>query len=267
MKVKNIVFTALFSVFIVLCSFTTLEKPFKVYNKIDIVVIDAGHGGKDPGCKGAISKEADVALKVAKEVGATIKKYMPEVKVIYTRDTNKFIELHDRAAIANKNKADIFISIHCNSGPSAAFGTETFIMGLHKARGNLEVAKRENEVILMEDNHSENYDGYDPNGDEAVNEIIMSNVQYAFQEQSQKFATNVEDQFKNRVKRKSRGVKQAGLLVLWKTAMPSVLIELGFLTNKTEEKYLNDELGRSYMASAIYRAFRDYKNEYEKNNK
>jgi N-acetylmuramoyl-L-alanine amidase len=256
--VKNIVTVSVLAIFFVLGSFTgTSRKAFRLRT----VVIDAGHGGKDPGCNGRQSKEAHVALKVALQLGSYIEKEMPDVKVIYTRKTDTFVELIDRAGIANKNRADLFISIHCNSGPSSAFGTETYCMGLHTSEGNLKVAKRENAVILEEENYQEKYNGFDPNSPQS--HIMFALYQSAYIENSLRFAQKVEHQFKHKVGRSSRGVKQAGLLVLWKSAMPSALIELGFLTNATEEKYLNDKLGQTYMASGIYRAFKDYKQELE----
>jgi N-acetylmuramoyl-L-alanine amidase len=256
--VKNIVTVSVLAIFFVLGSFTgTSRKAFRLRT----VVIDAGHGGKDPGCNGRHSKEAHVALKVALQLGQYIEKEMPDVKVIYTRKTDTFVELIDRAGIANKNRADLFISIHCNSGPSTAYGTETYCMGLHTSDGNLKVAKRENAVILEEENYQEKYNGFDPNS--AQSHIMFALYQSAYIENSLRFAQKVEYQFKHKVGRTSRGVKQAGLLVLWKSAMPSALIELGFLTNNAEEKYLNDKLGQTYMASGIYRAFKDYKVELE----
>lgn len=232
-------------------------------HQVKTVVIDAGHGGKDPGCSGHFSKEKDVALKIALEVGKIINEYAPDVKVIYTRKDNRFIELDDRARIANKNNADLFISIHCNAlSRKEVHGTESYVMGLHTSEENLSVAMRENSVILKEDNYEEDYGGFDPNSPLAY--IMMANMQSAYQEQSILIANNVESQFKNRVQRHSRGVKQAGFLVLRKTAMPSVLIETGYLTNASEEKYLNSDLGRLYIASGIYRAFRDYKQAIEK---
>ncbi|MDX5348845.1 MAG: N-acetylmuramoyl-L-alanine amidase [Hymenobacteraceae bacterium] len=255
---RNIVVLPILVFCLILCSFNTLET--KSY-RIRTVVIDAGHGGKDPGCNGKSSKEADVALKVALELGETIEKNLPDVKVVYTRKTDHFVELIDRAGIANKNNADLFISIHCNSGPSSAYGTETYTMGLHTSDGNLKVAKRENAVILQEDNYKEKYDGFDPNSPQG--HILFTLYQSAYIDNSLRFAQKVEHQFKHRVGRNSRGVKQAGLLVLWKSAMPSVLIELGFLTNPNEEKYLNDKTSQTYMASGIYRAFKEYKHELE----
>jgi N-acetylmuramoyl-L-alanine amidase len=255
---KNLYLIGLLSTIIVLSSFTGLE--VKKY-KIKTVVIDPGHGGKDPGCHGKSTEEADVTLKVALELGRIIKENCPDVKVVYTRTSDKFVELHDRAALANKQNADLFISIHCNSGPKSVSGTETFTMGLHTSEENLEVAKRENSVIVKEENYEKKYDGYDP--DSPMAHILMANYQKAFMESSINFAGKIEKQFKTKLKKNSRGVKQAGLLVLWKTYMPSVLIEIGFLTNANEEKYMNNKTNRTYIASCVYRAFKEYKNEVE----
>ena len=265
MNAKKIFILTFISTLLVFSSFTTLDNKDL---KIDKIVIDAGHGGKDPGCLGKKSKEAQVSLSVALKLKDIINEYLPDVEVIMTRDKNTFVELHDRAGIANKNDADLFLSIHCNSGVSAAYGTETYTMGLHNSTGssgNLdEVTKRENSVILLEDDHTEHYEGFDPNS--PMSYILMANYQSAFNEKSIRLAQLVENQFSARVGRRSRGVKQKGLLVLWKSYMPSVLVELGFLTNKEEEVFLNDDLGQVYMASAIFRAFRDYKIEVESGN-
>ena len=225
---------------------------------IHTVVLDAGHGGHDHGCSGKNSREKEVALDLVLQVGKYIEENLPDVKVIYTRKEDVFVELHERAAIANRAKADVFISVHCNSASAGAYGTETYVMGHHRDNANLNVAKRENSAILLEDNYNQHYDGFDPNDPTA--HIIFSLHQSAWEDQSIDLATRIEQQFRDRVGRRSRGVKQAGFLVLYKTAMPSVLVESGFLTNKTEEKFLISEDGKAYMASAIFRAFRDYKN-------
>lgn len=231
-------------------------------SKVDVVVIDAGHGGHDDGTHGRLLKEKDLALSIALKVGNYIEKNVPGVKVIYTRKDDRYLALDERADIANKNKADLFICIHANANPNTkAFGTETFVMGLHKDEGNLAIAQRENSVILMDENYEERYEGFNPNSPESY--ILFSLTQSAYQESSLKFAQKVESQFKERVGRLSRGVKQAGFVVLWRTAMPSVLIETGFLTNSTEEKFLAGEEGQNLIASGIYRAFKDYKNEVE----
>ncbi|WP_347157882.1 N-acetylmuramoyl-L-alanine amidase family protein [Pontibacter chitinilyticus] len=256
---KNIVAVSFLAIILLLCTSSKLE--FRKEYKLHTVVIDAGHGGKDVGCNGKFSHEADVALKLALQVGSMIEENMPDVKVIYTRHDNTFVELADRAGIANKNNADLFISIHLNSGPSAAYGTESYTMGLQKSEGNLRVAKRENAVILQEDNYKDKYNGFDPNAPQ--NHILFALQQSAYIDNSLRFAEKVEHEFKSKVGRSSRGVKQAPFLVLWKSYMPSVLIECGFLTNPTEEKFLNDKSGQSYMASGIYRAFKAYKQELE----
>jgi N-acetylmuramoyl-L-alanine amidase len=258
--VKHILTGCILSVVILLCSFTSLERrnPYRVKT----VVIDAGHGGHDPGTHGKLAKEKDVALKVALQVGKSIKKYHPDVKVIYTRTTDKFVELHDRAGLANKNQADLFISIHCNAiSKPDIYGTETYTLGLHRTQDNLDVAKRENSVIFKEANHEENYAGFDPSSPMA--HILMANYQSAYIQNSLRLASHIETQFQKRVNRKSRGVKQAGFIVLWKTSMPSVLVEIGYLTNQAEEKYLVNEANQEYIASGIFRAFKDYKREIE----
>jgi len=229
--------------------------------QVKTIVIDAGHGGKDPGCLGKTSRESHVALKIALELGRIIEENLKDVKVIYTRKTDKFIELHERARIANKNGADLFISIHCNAASPKAFGTETYAMGLHKTAANLGVAKRENAVILNESDHETNYEGFNPNSDE--DHIFISQFTTNSVYQSISLASKIETQFKDRVGKKSNGVKQAGFLVLWKTAMPSVLVETGFLTNINEEKYLNNKRNQVLMASGIYRAIKEYKKELE----
>lgn len=261
--VKNILTGCFIAVFIILCSFNSLE-PHGQY-KVKTVVIDAGHGGHDPGTHGKLSKEKAVALKVALELGNTIKKYLPDVKVIYTRTSDKYITLYDRALVANKNHADLFISIHCNAVSNPAIhGTETYTMGSDKSQDNLDVAKRENSVILAEEDREENYEGFDPNSPMA--HILLANYQSAYIENSLRFAHYIENQFEQRVNRKSRGVKQAPFLVLWKTTMPSVLVEIGYLTNPTEEKYLMNKQNQEFIASGIFRAFRDYKQEIESMN-
>jgi N-acetylmuramoyl-L-alanine amidase len=258
-QVRNMGLTAvLLAITLLNSSSALIRKDFK----LDVVVIDAGHGGHDSGTKGKKSKEKDIALRIALKVGNYIEKNLPGVKVIYTRKDDRYLALDERADIANKNKADLFICIHANANPNTkAFGTETFVMGLHKDEGNFEVAKRENSVILLDDNYEERYEGFDPNSPESY--ILFSLTQSAYQESSLKFAAKVEAQFKNKVGRTSRGVKQAGFLVLWRTTMPSVLIETGFLSNSTEESFLAGEEGQDLVASGIYRAFKEYKSEVE----
>lgn len=227
------------------------------------VVIDPGHGGKDPGAVGKKAKEKDIVLAIALKTGRYISENMKDVEVIYTRKTDEFIELFRRAQIANESNADLFISIHCNASKSPApYGAETFVMGLHRSQDNLEVAKKENAAILLEDDYEITYGGFDPNSPEA--HVVFSLYQNAYLDQSLEFSRLVQDQFRDRVKRNDRGVKQAGFLVLYKIAMPGVLIETGFISNQAEEEFLMSEQGQSYLASAIYRAFRDYKEGVEK---
>ncbi|HOS83988.1 MAG TPA: N-acetylmuramoyl-L-alanine amidase [Bacteroidales bacterium] len=225
---------------------------------IKTVVIDAGHGGKDPGAVGKVAKEKDITLALALKTGNYIQKNIPSVKIIYTRSTDVFVELHKRAEIANKNNADVFISIHVNASTNKeAYGTDTWIMGLHKNKANLEVAKLENKVIMVEDNYSTKYQGMSADSTEAI--IIHTMMQSANIEHSARLASMVQKEFRERVGRKDRGVHTAPFMVLWKTTMPSILIETGFISNAEEEQFLITEQGQDYMASAIYRAFKDYK--------
>ncbi len=229
---------------------------------VKTVVIDAGHGGKDGGCVGSIANEKNIALAISLKLGKYIKENFKDVNVVYTRETDVFIELTERARIANKADADLFICIHVNSGAaSSAIGTETYVMGLHKTESNLKVAQRENSSILMEDDYKSKYENFDPNSPESY--IVLTMTQGAHLEQSLIFASKVQKEFTERVGRYNRGVKQAGFLVLHQTAMPSVLIETGFITNKEEEKFLASDIGQDYMASAIFRAFKEYKHEIE----
>lgn len=223
------------------------------------VVIDPGHGGKDPGAVGAKSQEKDIVLAIALKLGGYIESNFDDVEVIYTRTTDEFIGLNRRAQIANENKADLFISIHCNSAANRrAYGSETFVMGLHRSQENLEVAKKENAAILYEEDYLETYSGYDPNSPEA--NIIFSMYQNIYLNQSLTMASLIQDQFRDRAGRHDRGVKQAGFLVLYNVTMPGILVEAGFLSNAQEEKYLMSEMGQAHIASAVFRAFRDYKN-------
>jgi N-acetylmuramoyl-L-alanine amidase len=243
-----------------LTSFALSNKPPKY--QIKTIVIDPGHGGHDSGCLGASSKEKHIALAVSLKLGELIERFFPDVRVVFTRKTDVFVELHERAAIANRTKADLFICIHCNAGPSAAYGAETFVMGLHKSDDNLAVARRENESALLEKDYQTNYEGYDPKSPEA--HIIFSLYQNAYMEQSLDFASRVQTEFEMGSGRFNRGVKQAGFLVLYRTAMPSVLIELGFLTNAKDEKFLVTPEGQESMANSILKAFRGYKLDAEK---
>ena len=230
------------------------------------VVIDAGHGGHDPGCVGKITQEKHIALAIALELQRLINRQYPEVRVVLTRDRDVFVPLHERAAIANRHQASLFISIHCNAmpGSSATYGSETFVMGLHTAEHNLNVAKRENDAILLEANYERNYD-YNPNSPEG--HIMLSMFQHAYMDQSIRFAEKIERHFTHTARRRSRGVKQAGFVVLKETTMPSVLIEAGFLTNQAEEQFLSTPAGQQQIAQSILGAFREYKTDLERTNR
>ncbi|MCC6600254.1 MAG: N-acetylmuramoyl-L-alanine amidase [Crocinitomicaceae bacterium] len=253
-------FLALTAVFIAATT-PTPRNPDKTFT----VVLDPGHGGKDPGNLGTgrhKKTEKDISLDVALEVGKYIAENYPEVEIIYTRKDDTFPTLKDRVETANKAKADLFISIHCNANDNkAAFGAETFVMGLHKSEESLKTAMRENASIYLEENHEKNYSGFDPKNPDTY--IALSLRENVFLDQSLQLAKNTQDQFRSRVGRKDRGVKQAGYYVISFTNMPSVLIELGFLTNGEEEDFLQSGDGKNYMSSAIFRAFRDYKEKME----
>ena len=232
---------------------------------IKTIVIDPGHGGKDSGTLGTKRfkiYEKHVALAVSLKLGNYIAEAFPEVKIIYTRDTDVFLELNERTEIANKSNADLFISIHCdgftNPKPS---GASVFVMGMSKLKANMDVAMRENSAIYLEDNYQQKYDGFDPKSAESY--IVFSLMQNTYLNQSLQIAEEVESEFSNRANRKSRGVKQAPFYVISRTNMPSILVECGFLTNPNEEEFLHSDLGQDYIASAIFRAFRSYKQNIE----
>jgi N-acetylmuramoyl-L-alanine amidase len=227
-------------------------------DKLDIVVLDAGHGGHDPGATGSRAKEKDIVLAITLKLGEYIENNIPDVKVIYTRKTDTYVEVRERANIANKANADLFISIHANwwTNPRT-YGAETFTMGISNDERNLQVAMKENSVITLEEDWETNYEGFDPNSTESY--IIFNLMQKAYTSQSVEFAGMVQDQFRERARRRDRGVKQERFWVLWATTMPSVLIETGFITNANEQKYLMSKQGQEYLASAIYRAFKEYK--------
>ncbi len=235
--------------------------------KIKTIVLDAGHGGHDTGCQGPThSYEKDVTLKIILALGKKIEENYPGIKVLYSRETDVFITLQDRALLANKNNADLFLSVHCNANPNkGAYGTETYLMGLHVSQANLDVAKRENSVIKLEKDYESTYGGFDPDSPEAT--IALSLAQNANIEQSSFLASKVQENLTTKLNRFNRGVKQAGFWVLYRTTCPSILVETGFLTNKTEEKYLTSKDGQDELATAIFHAFEDYKNTVEKGGK
>ncbi len=227
-------------------------------HKVEKIVIDAGHGGKDPGASGRYSKEKDVTLAIALTTGKLLKKQFPEIEIIYTRKTDVFIPLKERAEIANKAKADLFISIHCNANNSSSpQGSETYVMGLHRSEANLKIAKKENAAILFEDNYENQYDGFDPTSNES--HIIFNLFQNTFQAHNLDFAAKVQSYFDYYTPLKNRGVKQAGFWVLYKTTMPGVLIETGFLSNANDEKFLTSKKGQAKISRAIVLAVSDYK--------
>lgn len=262
-------------------------------NTIRKIVIDAGHGGKDPGTNGVLYKEKDIALAVALKLEELFKQYLPEIQIIMTRRTDDFVELEERAQIANRNKADLFISIHCNAAGKPVlikdpktgklvpkrvknsrgkyvivetpnpepFGSETYVMGLKNEKGKMNVAMRENAPILLEDNYKQKYQGFDPESEESY--IIMSNYTTAYVIQSAKLAMKIQQEYKNKAGRIDKGVHRQSIWVLWRTSMPSVLTEIGYLTNPNEEKFLGSELGQKYIAASIFNAVRKYKAEIE----
>ncbi|WP_163711998.1 N-acetylmuramoyl-L-alanine amidase family protein [Mangrovibacterium lignilyticum] len=229
------------------------------------IVIDPGHGGHDPGAIYQNIREKDIVLKLALKLGKQIEQEMPDVKIEYTRSTDIFIPLHERAEKAINSKADLFLSLHANSCPTPSVsGTETFVLGMHKTEENLEVAKKENAVILIEDDYSTRYEGFDPNSSESY--IMFDLVQEEYFDQSVSMAALVQGKFKNQALRRDRGVKQAGFLVLRQTSMPSILIEAGYLSNADEAAYLNSANGQEQLAIAICDAVKSYKAGFETRN-
>ncbi len=256
---RNIVILICISAFLLLSSHAAGPTVYKIRK----IVIDAGHGKHDPGTSGKFSKEKNVALKIALELGRIIEENL-DVEVIFTRDDDSFLELHERAGLANEKGADLFISVHCNAfNNKSVYGSESYVMGLDKVSENLATAKRENSVILLEDDQTK-YEGFDPESDESY--ILFNLYQSANLNNSLLLASEIEKQMKYRVGRNSRGVRQAPFWVLWQTTMPSVLVETGYLSNTKEEQELNDKLNQVYIASGIYRAIRSYKEKMEASN-
>lgn len=224
-----------------------------------IVVIDPGHGGKDPGAVNKTIREKDIVLGIGLQLGKLINEHFTEVKVIYTRKTDVFIPLIERSRIANRNKADLFISLHANAcGTPSVRGTETFLLGPSLTNENLEVAKKENSVILLEEDYSTTYEGFDPNSPESY--IMFEMTQSIYLDQSLYLADAIQQQFRSRISSPDRGVKQAGFLVLRQSSMPSVLVEAGFLSNQAEAKYLNSENGQQQVALSVFEAFKKFRN-------
>jgi N-acetylmuramoyl-L-alanine amidase len=227
------------------------------------LVIDAGHGGHDPGAIGAISREKDINLAVSLQLGALVEKNFKDVNVVFTRKTDKYLTLQERADVVNNNHADLFICIHTNSAKSSlAFGSETFTLGLAKSKANLDVAMRENSVILLEDDYKTKYKGFDPASVESY--IMFEFMQDKYIDKSIDLASTIQKQFSNFARRSDRGVRQAGFWVLHRSACPSVLVELGFISNPSEEQFLTSESGQKDMATAIYNAFVNFKRNHDK---
>ena len=247
------------------CIMTVFAAALAAANKKFTLVIDAGHGGHDAGAVGKMTKEKTINLNVAREFGRLVEQNCPDVKVIYTRKTDVFVPLHTRADIANRNKADLFISIHTNSLPKkrGVRGMETYTLGMHRAADNLDVAKRENSVILIEDDYKQRYQGFDPRSSESY--IMFEFMQDHNMAQSVELAKFVQRRTCSSANRVNKGVKQAGFLVLRETSMPSCLIELGFISTPDEERFLHSSNGVSQLAKGIYQAFLDYKNKYDTN--
>lgn len=257
MDKKPLLYIILIALFALLPSLQARDKSFTV-------VIDAGHGGKDPGAKGTIINEKEINLAVSLKVGQMIEENHSDVEVIYTRKTDRFVELDERADIANNSKANLFISIHTNAVAkrnSSAKGTETYTLGLARNDENLAVAMRENSAILLEEDYQQRYEGFDPNSSESY--IIFEFIQNKHVEQSISLASEVQKCFTS-ANRSNRGVRQAGFLVLRKTSMPSILIELGYISNREEERFMKSENGRQQLATAIYNAFTKYKKDYDR---
>lgn len=234
--------------------------PLRDDREFNTIVIDAGHGGHDPGSMNRQLglKEKDIALKVALQVGDYIEEHIPEMEVIYTRDDDTFVDLDERGLVATRAKADLFLSIHLNAvNNPRAYGSEVFFLGMHRSESALEIMKRENSVVNLEEN----------GGREQLSEeelLIYELANAGNIAVSERIAAMVENQFRNRAQRRSRGVKQAGLMVLWHASTPAILVELGFLSNPNEARYMNSEYGQTILASAIFRAVRDFKQEYDR---
>lgn len=290
--VKKIQYFIVLTLLLVMVTSFTLDGR-KTVGTLRTIVIDPGHGGKDPGCHGVTHNEKTIALAVALKLGKYIEEHLEDVKVIYTRTTDVFVELEDRAQIANKAKADLFISIHCNAAGKVVkitnpktgkthtkmyknkkgklvpvetinpvpFGTETYVMGLKNEAGKMRVATRENSAIFYEDDYQTKYGGFDPESEESY--IIMSNYTSAYVIQSANLAMKIQEEYTRKAGRIDKGVHRQSIWVLWRTSMPSILTEIGYLTNPLEETFLGSDQGQDYLAKAIFRGLRKYKDEYE----
>ena len=251
----------LIALFIVLTCFSgTVFSQKKGVGQVKTVVIDAGHGGAKPGAIGKKCKEKELTLQMALKLGKLIEDNYPDVTVVYTRKTDVDIDLSERARMANRAKADLFLSIHCNSwNSSTPTGVETYVMGLSQSRANMEVAKKENADILLEEGYKNNsdYQGFDPNSPESY--VMFAMYQNAYLDKSLDFAQAIQDQYKKSIKTINRGVKQAEIFVLYKTAMPAVLTEVGFISNPEEEQYMMSEAGQNTIVTCIFNAFVEYK--------
>jgi len=259
MKLKRMRLKTAFSILLTLPLLLFFAQQSVAQNSDDfVVVLDAGHGGKDPGKPSKEGyKEKDIALKIVLAVGKQLEK-LPNVKVVYTREKDVFVDLHVRGRIANKAKADLFVSVHCNAHTSQAYGAETYVLGLHRNKTNFEVAKAENSVVFLEENFEETYAQYDLKSPESA--IGLELMQEVYLDQSILLAQFIQNNFREKLKRKDRSVKQAGFIVLHQTVMPSVLVETGFITNKGEGAYLNSKKGQEELSTAIAGAIGNYKN-------
>ena len=260
--INNINIIMLFFIALIPINFTCFaDDPGK--KESYIIVIDPGHGGKDPGAIGSFSSEKNITLAISLKTGEYIEQNLKDVKVIYTRKTDEFVDLDVRSDIANKNNADLFISIHVNSNNEHnAYGTETYVMGYTKDQANLDVAIKENQVIVLENDYSTKYEGFDPKSQESY--IMFTTRQNIYLKQSLELAWMIQTQYKNQIGRYDRGVKQSGFWVLYKTTMPSVLTETGFISNLKEEKFINSNEGQENIAASIYNACKDYISEIRK---
>ena len=246
-----------------ICAMLLFLFQVQIYGQTDFkVVLDAGHGGKDPGRPAKNYSEKDIAFSIVLQLGKKLDA-IDDIEVIYTRDKDVFVDLKERGRIANEADADLFVSVHCNAFHTQADGTETYVLGLHANKQNFEVAKHENSVIFLEDNYEEKYEGFDPNSPEAV--IGMTLMQEDFLDQSLFLASNIQNNFREDLKRTDRGVKQAGFVVLHQTYMPSVLIETGFITNNSEGAFLNSNSGQDKVSGAIFNAIKAYKKNLDEN--